>query len=212
MALTELLVAAAVSSLLAAGLLTGIVTLQRSFRAAEHHAKSQVEQTRLLSYISRDLRRATWIYDVDSFDGSERLTMEIPDYYDENNKPRDPRIKGDTIEYSNPVVSTANPVTVRFYKSGTTLFRSLKRISTVGGVSTESEFATALATNVRDFAPEFTKDEKSVHVSISFVPKFQLNPSNTADLRAGTKVYAETLLRNKQRPPLVPPTTSIASQ
>jgi type II secretory pathway pseudopilin PulG len=198
MVLAEMLIAAAVTSVLAAAMLTGIATLQRSFRAAQHHAKSQIEQTRLLSYITRDLRRALTV-NVDAFEGGERLTLTIPDYYDNENKPRDPRIKNDVIEYADPAVATPDPITIRFYKSGSTVFRSVKRIRRDGGVPLENEVATALATDVQDFLPDFTDDGKqSVGVSISFIPKFQLNPSNISALRAGTAVYAATLLRNKR--------------
>ncbi len=196
--LSEVLVATAVTSVLAAVMLTGISTLQRSFGAAQHHAKSQLEQTRLLNYIARDLRRAATV-NVDTFAGSERLTLTIPDYYDDTNKPRDPRIKNDAIEYGDPSLAVPEPVTIRFYKNGSTVFRSVKRIRRNGGTPVQSEVATALATDVQDFAPDFTDDGKqSVGVSISFIPKFQLNPGNVSALRAGSAVYATTLLRNKR--------------
>jgi type II secretory pathway pseudopilin PulG len=195
MALPEMLIATAVTSVLAAAMLTGIAVLQRSAQAAQHHAKSQTEQTRLLGYITRDLRRALTV-NVDTFEGSERLILTIPDYYDDENKPRDPRIKDDAIEYGDPTVATPAPVTIRFYKSGSTVFRSVKRIRR--GV--ENEVVTALATDVQDFDPDFTDDGKqSVGVSISFIPKFQFHPANISALRAGTAVYATTLLRNKRR-------------
>ena len=196
--LSEVLVATAVTSVLAAVMLTSISTLQRSFRAAQHHAKSQVEQTRLLSYIARDLRRAATV-NVDTFAGSERLTLTIPDYYDDTNKPRDPRIKNDAIEYGDPSLAVPEPVTIRFYKSGSSVFRSVRRIGRSSGVPVASEVATTLATDVQDFVPDFTDDGKqSVGVSISFIPKFQLNPGNVSALRAGSAVYATTLLRNKR--------------
>lgn len=197
-ALAEMLVASAVTSVLAAAMLTGISTLQRSFRAANHHAKSQVEQTRLLNYIARDLRRATTV-NVDTFAGGERLTLTIPDYYDNDNKPRDPKIKNDAIEYGDPTLAVPDPVTIRFYKSGSTVFRSVKRIQRTGGAPVEREVTTALATDVQDFASDFTDNGKqSVGVSISFVPKFKINPDNISALRAGSAVYATTLLRNKR--------------
>lgn len=196
--LAEILVACAVTSVLAAAMLTGITTLQRSFRAAHHHAKSQVEQTRLLNYIARDLRRAETV-NVGTFAGSERLTLTIPDYYDNENKPRDPKIKNDAIEYGDPTLAMPDPVIVRFYKSGSTLLRSVKRIRRTGGVPAESEVTTALATDVQDFTSDFTDNGKqSVGVSISFIPKFQINPDNISALRAGSAIYATTLLRNKR--------------
>ena len=196
--LAEVLIATAVTSVLAAAMLTGISTLQRSFRAAQHHAKSQIDQTRLLSYIARDLRRATTV-NVDTFAGSERLTLTIPDYYDNANKPRDPRINNDAIQYGDPALAVPDPVTVRFYKSGSTVFRSVKRIGRTSGAPVDSEIATVLATDVQDFVPDFTDTGKqSVGVSISFIPKFQIHPGNVSALRTGTEVFATTLLRNKR--------------
>jgi prepilin-type N-terminal cleavage/methylation domain-containing protein len=198
MALPEMLIAAAVTSVIAAAMLTGIASLQQSFRASQHHAKSQIEQSRLLSYVCRDLRRAITV-NVDAFEGGERLTLTIPDYYDRNNKPRDPRIKNDAVSYGDPAVATPDPITIRFYKSGSTVFRSVKSIRRDGGVAAETEVATALATNVQDFDPDFTDDgQQSIGVSISFIPKFQTNPTTVGALRAGTAVFATTLLRNKR--------------
>ena len=197
-ALTEILVASALTSVLAAAMLTGVTTLQRSFRAAQHHARSQTEQTRLLGYISRDLRRALTVA-VDSFEGCERLSLTIPDYYDNDHKPRDPRIKNDAIEYGDPAVGAGEPIRVSFYKSGSTIFRSVKRVKREAGIATDQVTVTALATDVQDFVPDFTDDgRQAVGVSISFIPKFQFLPIETAALRAGTAIYATTLLRNRR--------------
>jgi prepilin-type N-terminal cleavage/methylation domain-containing protein len=198
MTLTEVMIAAAVTAILAAGMLTGISTLRRSFQAAQHHAKSQVEQGRLLGYIARDLRRATSVK-IEEAGGAQRLTVTMPDFYDGANKPRDPRIKDDEIEYADAVTDAADPVRVSFYKEGATIFRSVKRTSRETGLAVEQESVTALATDVGDFLPNFTDDGKqSIGVSISFIPRFQLNPENVSDLRSGTAVYATTLLRNKR--------------
>lgn len=180
--IAELIVATAVTSVLAAGLLTGVVTLQRSFRASHHHAKSQIEQMRLLNYISRDLRRALSVK-VDTFEGAQRLTLTVPDYYDSSGRPRDPIIQKGTVQYGN----AAFPVKISYYKSGATMFRS------VNGAPT------ALATNVNDFLPNYTDSGKqSVGVSVSFVPKYQISGSHVSALRNGTATYATTLLRNKR--------------
>ena len=70
--LAEVLVAAAITAVTSSALFVGITTVQRTFRAAEHHAKSQSEQARIIDYIARDLRRALTVR-VDSFEGTERL-------------------------------------------------------------------------------------------------------------------------------------------
>jgi type II secretory pathway component PulJ len=192
--MTEVLIGSAISAVIAAGMLTAIVTLQRSFRASAHHAKSQIEQARLVNYIARDLRRALRV-DVDTFEGSKRITMKVPDYYTVNSVgqtvPRDPAIRNGGIDYGDPTA----PVAISYYKSGPTIYRKVE-----GGPASGAG-TTILASEVEDFVPDYSDDGKQiVGVSISFQPKFQLNPAHASGLRAGTTVYATTLLRNKRQP------------
>jgi hypothetical protein len=185
--LSEMLIGSGLTALLAAGMLIGIVTIHRSFQAAQHHVKSQVEQARLLNYISRDLRRALTVK-VDTFEGSQRITMSIPDFYTIDpatgrEVPREPVIRGGGVDYGDP----SNPVSISYYKSGSVIYRS------VDGQPSP------LATDVNDFEPTYTDSGKQiVGVSVSFVPKFQLSATNVSGLRAGTSTYATTLLRNKR--------------
>jgi type II secretory pathway component PulJ len=180
--MVELIVSTAVTSLLAAGMMVGIVTVQRSSKAAQHHAKSQVEQARLLDYVCRDLRRALTVA-VDTYKGSQRIKITIPDFYETDGKPRDPVISNGTVFYGDK----ANPVRVSYYKSGSVIYRSV------------NDAPYALATDVEDFVPGFTDDGKQVvGVSVSFVPRFQLNQRDVSGLRLGTAAYAKTLLRNKR--------------
>jgi len=180
--MVELVVSTAVTSILAAGMLIGIVTVQRSAKAAQHHAKSQVEQARLLDYVCRDLRRALTV-SVDTHEGAQRIKITIPDYYTPDGTPRDPVISGGSVHYGD----VADPVRVAYYKSGDVIYRSID----------EEPFP--LATDVEDFVPSFTDDGKQViGVSVSFVPRFQLNQRDVSALRLGTAAYAKTLLRNKR--------------
>jgi hypothetical protein len=183
MTLTELLMAAAITCMIAGGMGLGISMLQHSFMAADHHAKSQLEQARLMDYISRDLRRAISV-SVDTYEGSQRITMTIPDYYNPDGTPRDPVIAGGGVTYGN----AAAPLRVAYYKSGSNLYRSV------------NENPTVLAREVQDFVPSYTDDGKQiVGLSVSFVPKFQLNDRDISSLRTGTTTYCTTLLRNKRK-------------
>ena len=180
--MVELVVSTAVTSILAAGMLVGIVTVQRSAKAAQHHAKSQVEQARLLDYVCRDLRRALTVA-VDTHNGAQRIKITIPDFYETDGTPRDPVIAGGSVFYGDK----ANPVRVAYYKSGSVIYRSV------------NDVPYELATDVEDFVPSFTDDGKQVvGVSVSFVPRFQLNQRDVSALRIGTAAYAKTLLRNKR--------------
>jgi type II secretory pathway component PulJ len=189
-ALADMMVGTAIAAVIAAGMLTGIVALQRSFRAAHHHAKSQVEQTRLVSYISRDLRRAVHAEATKLF-GRDALEIEMPDFYTTDAQgtvvPREPTIRDGQVAYGDPSVK----VLVKYYQKGGNLYRKVDTRETI------------LATGVKDFLLQFTDEQgvtggQVVGVSVSFVPKFQLNPANDGPLRAATTVYATTLLRNKK--------------
>jgi hypothetical protein len=196
-------VASAILSLVMAALVVGVSTLQRTFRASQHHAKSQVEQARLLDYVARDLRRALTV-SVDTFEGASRIKITIPDYYDEkgtpdiisDDEPRRPRIVGRTIEYG------TSPVPVSYYKSGSTIFRSYR-----GRTS-------PIVTDVTDFNLSFTDAGKqTVQVAVTFVPRYNFTGSrNVNDLRAATRATQTVLLRNMRRPVSAPTPTAQLTQ
>jgi hypothetical protein len=182
MTIAELVVSTAILSLVAASMLVGISTIQRTFRASQHHAKSQIEQARLIDYVARDLRRALTAK-VDLYDGSERLTVNIPDYYKADGTPNDPVISGRTINYGNP----ADPVVITYFKAGSTVYRGI------------DGFASPLVTDVQDFNLDFTDGgQQTVQISVTFLPRFRLAAGSTADVRAATTASASILLRNKR--------------
>ena len=141
-----------------------------------------MEQARLLDYVCRDLRRALTV-SVDTFEGAQRIKITIPDFYATDGTPRDPVIANGTVYYGD----RANPVRVAYYKTGSVIYRSV------------NDVPYPLATDVEDFVPSFTDDGKQVvGVSVSFVPRFQLNQRDVSSLRLGTAAHAKTLLRNKR--------------
>jgi type II secretory pathway component PulJ len=180
--ISELTVSTAILSLVTATLLVGISTIQRTFRASQHHAKSQIEQARLIDYVARDLRRALTV-SVDTFEGSERLNAAIPDYYKADGTPNDPVIAGRTVNYGN----AANPVKVSYYKSGSNIFRKVNNT------------ISPLVSDVQDFNLDFTDGgQQTVAISVTFLPKFRLAGGSTADIRGATTASATILLRNKR--------------
>ena len=70
--LAELMVAMAIASIMMAGLITGSITIQRSFMASRHHIDAQAQQMRLMDYMTLDLRRALT---VDAGNGVLTLTV-----------------------------------------------------------------------------------------------------------------------------------------
>jgi prepilin-type N-terminal cleavage/methylation domain-containing protein len=202
MTLPEILVATAILSLVTAALMVGITTLQRTFRASQHHAKSQIEQARLLDYVARDLRRALTVA-VDTFDGSSRIKITIPDYYDEkgtpddtsDDVPRQPKIVGRTIEYGDA------PVNVSYYKQGSTIFRNYR-----GRI-------TPIVTDVTDFNLTYVDEGKqTVEIAVTFVPRYHFSGLNEKDARAATRATSTILLRNMRRPVATPEPTQHLTQ
>lgn len=179
----ELLVAGTVSLALAAGMYTAVSALQRTSAASLHHTRSQIQQTRLLDYMARDLRAALTV-NVDTFQGAERLNLTLPDYYDSTGTPRDPVIDGGTVSYGSGGAS----VPVQYYKQGDQVYRNA------------NGHLTLLASDLAGFEIHFTDDGKqAVTVAISFVPRYQFAGNTSATVREGTTVYATTLLRNKRK-------------
>jgi prepilin-type N-terminal cleavage/methylation domain-containing protein len=194
MTLPEIMVATAILSLVMASLIVAISTLQRTFRASQHYAKSQVEQARLLDYVARDLRRALTV-NVDVFDGSSRINVTIPDYYNENGTPNNtsddtikpPRIVGRSIEYGDA------PIAVSYYKSGSTIFRNYRGRTT------------PIVTDVTDFNLSYTDAGKqTVQIAVTFLPRYRFSNSGSADVRAATRATQTVLLRNMRRPVSAP--------
>lgn len=187
MTLAEVTVVGAVMSLLMGSLMVGVITLQRSFAAAQEHAKSQIEQARFIDYVGRDLRRA-FAVKLDTYQGGSRINMTIPDYYDSSTgAPRTPQIRSGYAEYG------SSTQVIRYYKSGSTLVRRVNGVESI------------IANDVADFQLTFPPqtNQQVVNISVTFVPKFRLSSSQDA-LRAGTTASASILLRNKRNGATVP--------
>ena len=182
MVLSELMVSTAILSMVTASMLVGISTIQRTFRASQHHAKSQIEQARLIDYVARDLRRALTV-SVDTYAENKRLNVTIPDYYKPDGSANDPVISRRTVTYGNP----SSPVKITYFKQGSTVYRTLNGT------------ASPLVTDVEDFNLDFTDGgQQTVQITVTFLPKFRLAGGSTADIRAATTASATILLRNKR--------------
>lgn len=175
------MMAMTISSVLIAGLLVAAYTLQRSFRASQHHITAQAQQMRLMDYMNLDLRRALKVLKA----GDERLELTIPDYYtvdeDGDAVPRDPEIKQGTAVYG------TTPLNVSYYREGGTVYREQ------GGVKQ------VLAEDVSDFRFDPDDHGQSISVSFTFLPRFQVSTTDAENARFGTTTYTTTLLRNKRQ-------------
>ena len=182
--LVEMAVASTVTLMVTASVIVGSAALQKSFQASQHHARSQTEQARILDQISMDLRRALTV-SVTGTGESQRIELTVPDFYTPAGEPRDPVItKNGEVIYGD----AAMPTSIAYFKSGKVIYRELNGA------------ASAVATDVQDFALDYTDNGKqAVGVSVSFTPRYQMNAAHDHALRAGTATFATTLLRNKRR-------------
>ena len=123
--LPEVLIGAAVASIVLGGMMTGSVVLQRSFSASDRLARSHADLIRVADYMSRDIRNATSIDATPS--ASVLLTVTLADYYDRRGTPGN---LTDDIP-NNPTLGRTlatyggNPVTIRYLRSGTRVGREV---------------------------------------------------------------------------------------
>jgi hypothetical protein len=177
LALAETMVAAAVTSVLAAGLLVTSIVVQKNFRACQNHTTAQADQLRLLDSISRDLRGCLTVTT-----GTNAISMTVPDFYDDSGVPRDPVIRSGGVDYGDPNA----PVTISYYKQGDTIYRS------------EGGTVSAMAEAVDDFEIAFDDQSDVIETSITFLPKFRQWGSSDS-VRTSSTAYSSTLLRNTRQ-------------
>jgi hypothetical protein len=174
--LVETVVSAAITTVMAAGLLVGAITVQKSFAASRHHIDAQAQQMRVTDYLALDLRRALTVTTA-----TDQITLTIPEYFDGSGTPILPTVNGGRIKYG------PNPITVTYFKRADTIVRQ------------EGNVETIIATDVDDFQLNFQDLGQSVTASVTFIPRFQFSSNANASVRDGTATYATTLLRNKRQ-------------
>jgi len=177
--LVEMMVGAAIGSIILSALMLGTVALLRTFKAVEHYSDGVIDQARILDYIARDVRRAA---SVAVLTNPTRLTLTVPDQY----------ATATTRAFRTPTVGStgvvygAGTVNVAFYLSGTNFVRQ------------ENGVNSTIATNVSDFQPIFDTTDpngKTVKTTITFAPVFRATATSYA--RAGTSMTNRVFLRNK---------------
>ncbi len=196
--LVELLIGTFCGTLVFAGVITVSLALTRSFVAVEGYSMAAGDQMRMLDYIAMDARRATgW-----NSDGTT-LTFNLPAYYDASGNKTNPQLDPATNAIS---YSGVGPVTVSYYRDRSANF--VRRVNVNGTITT-----TTVARNVAAFdfnlppAPSAspTPAAPSVPYGITFLPKF----TRSASLGAiqGTRIYANTFLRNPSARSTPPPSS-----
>ena len=191
--LAEFLVAIGACTTMLTALVLGAVALQRSYSASDQYAKAQNSQLRVMDYLTRDLRRASLVYN-NTADPSQ-ISVQVPDYYDTYDakgnptlasNPRDP-----TITTGSPV-SGPNPLTITYYRDTTTLSLMRQVKWTADGVAKQSD--TVIADGVQNFETSFANYGSIVQATITFQPIFEKN--KLAMAREGTTLRAAVTLRD----------------
>lgn len=179
--LTELLVASGLSTMILAGLITGAISLQRGYAAAQHQILCQEDQMRVIDFLTRDLRRAT---SVTISNQNRMVTMTLPDQVDlVAGTLRLPAIANGAVQYGN------TPATVSYYVSGTAFVRKENAVETNLSVNRFGLEDFFIYNDTPGAAPAL------VRFTISFVPKF--SRTGGADSRAVTRLSSVLRLRNK---------------
>ena len=161
--LVEVMVGLVIGSVALAGMAVSMVSLQRSFSAADYQMTAQNDQLRVLGYLSRDVRTAS-VVTIQNGGTSVSLTM----------PPANPSLLnlnlGPTLTSLQPVcvslVGQTNATTVSYYLEGGQLIRDASGAQTI------------VAATVDDL--EFTRQGSFLTTSVLFTPRFSMNPTTAS--------------------------------
>ncbi len=178
MTMSEVLVGAAVGSIVLGALMVGTSALQRAFSANSQLASSEADLMRVADYMSKDIRNATSVTPGGTANGTSGetviLRLSTVDYYDRKGTPSN---STDDTPISPVLTRTgvaygASPVTIRYLKSGNRIARELTR--TDNGVSTTS--VTWIADAVSSLAVTFDANQVAT-ISSSSATHFRISSS-----------------------------------
>lgn len=161
----ELLVAAAVSSIILGALMVGSIALQRSFSASDRLARAQADHIRVADYVARDIRNAKSINTTAA--APAFLTVTTGDYYDRRGTPAN---VADDVP-NKPVLGRTgadygtSPVSIRYLRSGTRIIREVSRVD----AGTTSVSTTQIADNLANVAVAMAADGTATITSTSSV-------------------------------------------
>jgi type II secretory pathway component PulJ len=173
--LPEVLIAAAVASIVLGALMMGSVMLQRSYSASDKLCRAQADLLRVSDYISRDVRNATTIDAATT--APVLLSLTTGDYYDRRGTPNNTR---DDVPY-NPVLGRdgvtygSDAVTIRYVRSGTGIVRQITRVDS--GASNTS--TTRIADNVDNLAVA-VDSQGTTTITTSTAPRYGRRAAGTA--------------------------------
>ena len=199
--ITELMVAAVVSTILLGVIVLGGVALQRTFNASDSALKASADQSRILDFIVRDLRQALT---ATVTNGGQTLTLTTPDYIDTStNLPRIPSITPATyntttipkgvVDYGNP----GAPLSITYFPTNNTVAPYSYAANGAWIVRQVGTVQTVISLDSTSLQLSFVDNTNSVTATISYLPQY--TRQNTANARSSTLVSATTVFRNNRR-------------
>ena len=181
--LAEMMVVSAIVSFMFLAIISASIALQKSFNAVDNYFATQMQQIRIIEYLSRDAKRS---YNVQSTTSPQTVTCTIPNYLNGNAR-RDPTVtwstKGVTVDY------VATPATVVYSVNNQSILR------------TENGALTTIASSTDNLLPAWLDVELSntqyLTTNITFLPVFTSGGATAS--RTGTTLFSTAYLRNLRR-------------
>lgn len=171
MTLIEMMAATSVSAIVFASIMVTFVAQQRSFVAALYQMDAQQDESRVMGYLSKDLRNAS---SIQLQAGGTKATLTIPG---QTSYSLNLNLGLPLLSLLAPPSSASNNTTVVYYRQGASIMRE------VNGV------ATALTTCATQFA--LSPSGSMARVDMSFQPRFSVfsNSSNPPATQVTTFVF-----------------------
>lgn len=205
----ELMIVLVVSTLLLGATITTSASLQKSFAATDNFFGTQMQQIRIIDYLSRDVKRSTVV--TTSADRAT-VTCTVPNYIIKAGDADAGAGAVDVGKRRTPAITqTANGAVVNY---GTTNSTVVYALSNQMIQRTENGVLTTIASSTDSLIPETVDVEQAnteyAATTVTFLPTFNFN-SNAAFgqsqaeqvrqniKRNGTAVFAKAYLRNKRR-------------
>ena len=201
--LAEMMVGAAIGSLLLLAMITGAIACQRVSAATDDGLRANADQLRVLDYIVRDVRQALTATITNS---GQVLTLTVPDYIDSSTGlPRIPTIipkmsssgmPNGTVDYG----SAAAPITVSYFTANAPIAPATTYTFETNGsyvIRQQGNVQSIISRDCTSLQLGFIDQTTSIRASISFQPRF--NFLNRANSRNSTATYATPSLRNNRR-------------
>ena len=194
--MAELMIGLGLSSLIAAAAITASVALQKSFNAVDNFFATQMQQIRIIDYLSRDVQRGLA---VNTSVDLQSVTVTVPNYIIQAGDPE--------AVVNASLIGTPRSPTISYTSSGPQVNYSaaastvVYQINGMSIVRIENGVVTTIASSTDQLVPTTTDVELTnteyTNSTVTFLPVFTSN--GVAAERTGTTLCSTAYLRNKRR-------------